>query len=63
MKPMRNGNWGGYSGMSENYRRYGMPVLIGDPVKDATKFKATSAAAAGSAHHPTPQYRPGSASQ
>ncbi|MGX9774980.1 hypothetical protein ACWYXN_15860 [Janthinobacterium aestuarii] len=60
MKPMRNGNWGGYSGMSENYRRYGMPVLIGDPVKDATKFKATSPLqqAVVSAHHPTPQYRP-----
>ncbi|MGK5078638.1 alpha/beta hydrolase family protein [Janthinobacterium sp. HLX7-2] len=39
---LRNGSWGGYSDVSEHYRQYGMPVLIGDPVKDAAQFKATS---------------------
>ncbi|PMQ15723.1 S9 family peptidase [Janthinobacterium sp. AD80] len=39
---LRNGSWGGYSNVSEHYRQYGMPVLIGDPVKDAAQFKATS---------------------
>jgi dipeptidyl aminopeptidase/acylaminoacyl peptidase len=32
----------GWSDMSEEYRKYGMPVLVGDPVKDAAQFAATS---------------------
>ena len=39
---LQNGSWGGYSDVSEHYRQYGMPVLIGDAVKDAAQFKATS---------------------
>ncbi|NRR29201.1 S9 family peptidase [Oxalobacteraceae bacterium] len=30
------------SDMSEYYKQYGMPLLIGDPVKDAERFRATS---------------------
>jgi dipeptidyl aminopeptidase/acylaminoacyl peptidase len=32
-------NW---SDLSEVWKKYGMPVLIGDPVQDATQFDATS---------------------
>ena len=39
---LRDGSWGGYSDISEYYRKYGMPLLVGDPVKDAAQFKATS---------------------
>jgi dipeptidyl aminopeptidase/acylaminoacyl peptidase len=36
------GHWSFDSDMSESYKRYGMPELIGDVVKDAAQFKATS---------------------
>jgi dipeptidyl aminopeptidase/acylaminoacyl peptidase len=36
------GNWTRDSDMSEAYKRYGMPTLVGDPVKDAAQFAATS---------------------
>ncbi len=36
------GRWSFRSDMSDNYRRYGMPELVGDMVKDAAQFKATS---------------------
>ena len=39
---LRDGSWGGYSDISQDYRKYGMPLLVGDPVKDAAQFKATS---------------------
>jgi dipeptidyl aminopeptidase/acylaminoacyl peptidase len=31
-----------WSDLSEAWKEYGMPVLIGDPVKDAAQFAATS---------------------
>lgn len=34
--------WSFTSDMSEEYKVYGMPELIGDPVKEAERFKATS---------------------
>lgn len=32
----------GWSDLSDNTKKYGMPILIGDPVSDAAQFKATS---------------------
>lgn len=37
-----NGSWGFMSDVSERYRRYGMPELVGDQVKDAAQLQATS---------------------
>ena len=37
-----NGHWGVQSNVSEEWRRYGMPELVGDPVKDAAQLAATS---------------------
>ena len=37
-----NGSWGFDDDISTRYRKYGMPRLVGDPVKDAAQFKATS---------------------
>ncbi len=37
-----NGSWGFDDNISASYRKYGMPTLVGDPVKDAAQFKATS---------------------
>jgi dipeptidyl aminopeptidase/acylaminoacyl peptidase len=39
---LHNGHWSFKSDMSDDYREYGMPELIGDPVKDAAQFAATS---------------------
>ena len=39
---LRNGSWDGYSDVSEHYRRYGMPELIGDRTANAAQFQATS---------------------
>jgi len=36
------GHWSFASDMSDDWKHYGMPELIGDPVKDAAQFKATS---------------------
>lgn len=36
------GHWSFASDMSDDWKQYGMPELIGDPVKDAAQFKATS---------------------
>jgi dipeptidyl aminopeptidase/acylaminoacyl peptidase len=36
------GNWSFRSDITEGYKRYGMPELVGDVVKDAAQFKATS---------------------
>ena len=36
------GSWTRDSDMSEAYKRYGMPTLVGDPVGDAAQFAATS---------------------
>lgn len=36
------GSWGVEDDMSASYKKYGMPTLVGDPVKDAAQFKATS---------------------
>jgi dipeptidyl aminopeptidase/acylaminoacyl peptidase len=36
------GDWSFFSDMPENYKRFGMPTLIGDQVKDAVQLKATS---------------------
>jgi dipeptidyl aminopeptidase/acylaminoacyl peptidase len=41
IKLLYTGQWYA-SDMSPTYKQYGMPVLIGDPVKDAAQFKATS---------------------
>lgn len=32
----------GWSDITESDKRYGLPILVGDPVKDAAQFKATS---------------------
>jgi dipeptidyl aminopeptidase/acylaminoacyl peptidase len=37
-----SGHWSFRSDTSDSYKRYGMPDLVGDPVKDAAQFKATS---------------------
>jgi dipeptidyl aminopeptidase/acylaminoacyl peptidase len=37
-----SGSWGFMSNVTARYRRYGMPELLGDPVKDAAQFEATS---------------------
>ena len=37
-----SGDWTRDSDMSAAYKRYGMPALVGDPVKDAAQFTATS---------------------
>lgn len=37
-----SGHWTRDSDMSEAFKRYGMPALVGDPVKDAAQFAATS---------------------
>ena len=37
-----NGSWGTVSDVSDEYRKYGMPELVGDLVKDAAQLKATS---------------------
>jgi dipeptidyl aminopeptidase/acylaminoacyl peptidase len=39
---MYTGHWSREDDMSEAYKRYGMPTLVGDPVKDAAQFAATS---------------------
>jgi dipeptidyl aminopeptidase/acylaminoacyl peptidase len=36
------GYWSRASDLSDAYKRYGMPTLVGDPVKDAEQFAATS---------------------
>jgi dipeptidyl aminopeptidase/acylaminoacyl peptidase len=36
------GTWIDDSDLSDDYKRVGMPVLIGDPVADAAQLKATS---------------------
>ncbi len=37
-----NGRWNFDSGTGDDFKAYGMPVLIGDQVKDAVQLKATS---------------------
>jgi dipeptidyl aminopeptidase/acylaminoacyl peptidase len=39
---MYTGTWFGESDASTDWKEYGMPELIGDPVKDAAQLKATS---------------------
>ena len=39
---LHSGHWSFESDLNENYKQYGFPVLIGDPVADAARFKATS---------------------
>jgi dipeptidyl aminopeptidase/acylaminoacyl peptidase len=39
---MYTGTWYGDSDLPNGYRTHGMPVMIGDPVKDAAQLKATS---------------------
>jgi dipeptidyl aminopeptidase/acylaminoacyl peptidase len=39
---MYTGNWLFKSDMSEQWKQYGMPQLVGDQVKDAAQLKATS---------------------
>jgi len=39
---MYTGTWYAKPDMSEAFQRYGMPVMIGDPVKDAKQLEATS---------------------
>jgi len=36
------GDWTRDSDMSEAFKRFGMPTLVGDPVRDAAQFAATS---------------------
>lgn len=42
IKLMYTGHWSALSSLTENYKQYGMPALIGDPVKDADQLAATS---------------------
>jgi dipeptidyl aminopeptidase/acylaminoacyl peptidase len=42
IKLLYTGHWSFISDLSEGYKQYGMPVLVGDPVKDADQLKATS---------------------
>jgi dipeptidyl aminopeptidase/acylaminoacyl peptidase len=37
-----DGHWSAKSDMSEVWKKYGMPELVGDPVKDAAQLAATS---------------------
>jgi len=39
---MYNGHWSASSDMSSEWRKYGMPEMIGDQEKDAAQLKATS---------------------
>ena len=39
---MYDGHWSGTSDMTEQWKIYGMPDMIGDQVKDAAQLKATS---------------------
>jgi prolyl oligopeptidase PreP (S9A serine peptidase family) len=39
---MYTGHWSADSDLSNAYKRYGMPNLVGDPVKDAAQLAATS---------------------
>ncbi|MFD2367003.1 alpha/beta fold hydrolase [Pseudoduganella sp. GCM10020061] len=39
---MYNGHWSASSDMSSEWKKYGMPEMIGDQVKDAAQLKATS---------------------
>lgn len=39
---MYNGGWSFTNDMSDEYKAYGMPHMVGDPVKDAAQLKATS---------------------
>ena len=39
------------SDMGDTYRQFGLPILVGDPVKDADRFKATSPLQQASAIH------------
>ncbi|WP_256078005.1 S9 family peptidase [Massilia sp. YIM B04103] len=39
---MYSGHWSAISDLSEQWKEYGMPQLIGDPEKDAEQLKATS---------------------
>jgi dipeptidyl aminopeptidase/acylaminoacyl peptidase len=39
---LHDGHWSFTSDMQDNYRQYGFPTLVGDPVADAAQFKATS---------------------
>jgi len=36
------GHWSAMSDATEHWKQYGMPELVGDPVKDAAQLKATS---------------------
>jgi dipeptidyl aminopeptidase/acylaminoacyl peptidase len=37
-----DGHWSGDDDLPDAFKRYGMPTLIGDPVKDTAQFAATS---------------------
>ena len=39
---MYTGHWSFASDLSDDWKQYGMPQLIGDPLKDAAQFQATS---------------------
>jgi dipeptidyl aminopeptidase/acylaminoacyl peptidase len=39
---MYNAAWNDWADLSEDYKRYGMPDMVGDQVKDAAQLKATS---------------------
>lgn len=42
MKLLYAPNWRLYSGYADHWRKYGMPELVGDPVRDAAQLEATS---------------------
>jgi dipeptidyl aminopeptidase/acylaminoacyl peptidase len=42
IKLLHSGHWSFTSDLSDNYRQYGFPELVGDPVKDAAQLDATS---------------------
>ncbi len=42
IKLLYTGHWSATANTSEGYKQYGMPALVGDPVKDAAQLEATS---------------------
>jgi dipeptidyl aminopeptidase/acylaminoacyl peptidase len=42
IKLLYSGHWSFQSDMSDRWKDYGMPLLVGDPVQDAAQLKATS---------------------
>ena len=42
IKLLYSGHWSADSDLGDDYKKYGMPTLVGDPVRDAAQLTATS---------------------